>query len=397
MFLSSCVHGGGVGHSLVTYLHHEKGLIEPHVVMPEPGVMAKRLPRSAHVHYVPEFVERVQRGPYAWTNSRDWPWLQLTGGVAAMFHACASVTQLARQVQPDVIYCNHMIAKPIGAYAGRQTGIPVVFHARNVHVHPVGRRFYRWIAGFETTRLVIANSEASAGPYRGAGAEVVVVPNAVDLSRFDPGTVTPQLRRELGLGEDRRIIGYFGRLVPKKGVNVLIEAFARIHREHPKAVLALIGGNDSGQYEDWDARYRALAKQLGVEGKVHFVGFRDVVAPYMADLDINVLPSVEPESFGRVLIEAMPFGVPGVVAAHGGAMEVIRDGVNGFHAKPGDVDDLARQLSRLLGDQPLRARMGAFAKDEVRARYDAAQVSAQITELLHRVAGRELNASRLAA
>ena len=280
-----------------------------------------------------------------------------------------------------------MIAKPVGAYVGSRLGIPVVFHARNVHVHPVGRRFYRFLAGLDETKLVIANSEASAEPYRGAGAEVVVVPNFVDLERFDPAKATPRLRQELGLRPDAVVIGYLGRLVPKKGIDVLIKAFALVHQRYPKAVLTLIGGNDDGSYRDMEAEYRELAASLGVADSTYFVGFQEDVPNWAIDLDINVLPSIEPESFGRVLIEAGSLGVPSVTSAHGGAMSVVKEGETGLLAAPGSVEALADALCELTGDDALRKQMGAAARADARANYDASRISSQITALLRWVAG----------
>lgn len=388
MFLSACVNGGGVGRSLVAYLEREADRIEPIVVMPEPGVIADRLPPSADVHYVPELLERVQRSPYRLPRKIGWPPLEIGAGLAAITNACFAVTRLARELRPDVVYCNHMITKPVGAFVGSRTGIPVVFHARNVHVHWFGRGFYRFIAGLENTRLVVANSRASADPYEGAGAEVVVVPNFVDLDHFDRQRVKPKLREEYNLPSDAPVIGYLGRLVPKKGVDVLIRAFARAHRDHPQARLALVGGNDSGMFDDWQGRYEALARSLGVGDHVLFLGFRDDVAPYAADFDINVLPSIEPESFGRALIEAMALGVPSIATAQGGPLEVIEPGVNGLLAEPGSVGELARHLATLLGDVELRRRMGERGLRDVRERYAADRISTRITQELCRVAGK---------
>lgn len=389
MILSSCVHGGGVGHSLANYLRLEGDAIDPVVVMPEPGSIAAHFPESTAVRYVPEQVERVQRGPYAIPRQLGWPWLEFASGVTAMFAACEKVTQLARRERPDVIYCNHMITKPIGAYAGRRLGIPVVFHARNVHVHPVGRRFYRGIASFETTKLVIANSEASANPYRGVpGCDVVVVPNFLDLSRFDRAVVEPRLRRAFGVADDAIVLGYLGRLVPKKGVPLMIRAFARVAPRHPRGVLALVGGDDTGQYGSRMAEYRALAAELGVGERVVFTDFQDDVRPMLADFDVNVLTSIEPESFGRVLIEAMAFGVPSIVSAHGGAVEVVRDEVDGLHVPVDDEAALAAAFGRVLADEDLRKRLGARGRRDVASRFGAREVAPRITELLTGVARR---------
>jgi len=95
---------------------------------------------------------------------------------------------------------------------------------------------------------------------------------------------------------------------------------------------------------------------------VHFVAFRADIYPVWRASDIAVVPSIEPEPFGLVAIEAMACGVPVVAAAHGGLLDIVEHEVSGLLFTPRDVDALAHSLLRLAGDAALRQRLGAAGK-----------------------------------
>ena len=386
LFLNSCVSGGGAGRSLVAYLKHDAGAIEPHIVMPEPGVIAQHLTRGEQIHYLPEFVERPLQPPYRWM--RSVPGLDLLGGIVSLFVAARKISDLARRIEAEVIYCNHMLAKPVGAAVGSMTGIPVIFHGRNIHDQRHSERlFYQYLARRGSVVRILCNSAATAAPYAEVAAEkTCVVPNFVDLSTFRPDLVSPSLRREIGVDQDTVVVGYLGRIVQWKGIEVLLRAFARLAPDCPRAVLALVGDNDAGIKRDLKSEYSQLADQLGIGERVHFLGFKEDVRPYLADFDINTLPSIAPEPFGRVLVEGMALGVPPIIAAHGGAMEIVRDGVEGLWTRPGDASDLAAKLNELIRNPERRQQMRARSMARVREHFDGRQVASTITHHIKDVA-----------
>jgi glycosyltransferase involved in cell wall biosynthesis len=383
LFLNSCVNGGGAGRSMQAYLEHADSRIEAYLVAPEPGIIVPKLKNLAGVFYVPEFVERIHRCAYPWVGRIGWRWLHVVANLFGLPRSMFKIIKIARELKPDLLYCNHMLANPVGAFVGWRTGIPVVFHARNIHVAWVGRKFYYFLAGRKCVKRIICNSLASSLLYREYTEEKVrVVYNFVDLTKFDRSTVEPCLRKELKLPKDALVIGYIGRILPKKGIDVLLHAFSRIHAKYPNAHLAVIGENDGGLHNDLRSEYENLTVALGTSDRTHFVGFRENIPPYVADFDVLTLPSVEPESFGRVLIEAMAMGVPSVVSALGGATEVVRSGLNGLWCIPGDPTDLAQAIDELLSDSELRERLGRFGTTYVQDNFSAADLARRITDVL---------------
>lgn len=388
LFLNSCIHGGGAGRSLIAYLGHQASAIDPIVVLPAPGVVADQLKQVDKLVYMPEFLERIQTTNTAVDNIAG---VNIAYGFATLVKSGLKLVRLVNELRPDVIYCNHMLAKPIGAFVGARTGVPVVFHARNIHDWPVEKQFFQGLAQLDCVKSIICNSHASAVPYEAVAPEKVhVVYNFINLERFDRARVTPVLRTEFGIDRDTVVIGYLGRIIGWKGVDVLIRAFAKLAtNSNVRTVLAIVGDNDGGLKTDLRAEYQALAQNLGVVERVIFTGFRDDVVPYAADFDILALPSIRPEPFGRVVIEAMALGVPPVITAHGGATEIVTDGVNGLWAKPRDVDDFSKQLARLVNDAPLRKQLSERAASDVRAKFNGEVLSREVTRLIQAAANHE--------
>jgi len=173
-------------------------------------------------------------------------------------------------------------------------------------------------------------------------------PNPIDYERFSSADGS-RLRRKLGL--DGPVVFTAARLDKVKGVDLLIEAAAKLLRRGLKASFLVAGeGPSRRELED-------LALKLGVADRFFLLGFREDVEELTAACDIAVLPS-RYEPFGMPAAEAGACGKPVVVSATGGLREVVVDGVTGLFFRPNDADDLARALAELLMDPELRRRMG---------------------------------------
>lgn len=161
----------------------------------------------------------------------------------------------------------------------------------------------------------------------------------------------------------KRIL-FVGRLVPEKGSAVLLDALARLQTQGWEAAIA-----GEGPLLD---TLRARAETL--TGRVRFLGpvSRRDLPEHFAGSNVVVVPSLIPESFGLVGVEAMSFGRPVVAFRAGGIDEWLTPGETGLFARHGDPDDLAAQIDRLLGDRALQDRMGARGRAEVGARFQLA-------------------------
>jgi hypothetical protein len=192
-----------------------------------------------------------------------------------------------------------------------------------------------------------------------------LVPCGVDAQTFRP-VDRGEARRELGF-PDRPTVVYVGRLVPRKGVDTLVDAFALLS-DRLDARLVIVGGEPGGSPEA--DRLSTLSRELGITEEVAFAGSRPQGELYQyygaADVAVTV-PHYEP--FGMTPLEAMACGTPVAGACVGGIKTSIADGETGYLVPPRDPETLADCLSRLLSDSKLRSRMGRAARQRIEDHY----------------------------
>jgi glycosyltransferase involved in cell wall biosynthesis len=157
---------------------------------------------------------------------------------------------------------------------------------------------------------------------------------------------------------DPPLAAYAGRLLAKKGVDDLLEAFALVVQQAPHARLLIVGdGPDRGRIQELLER-SSIGKQVELR---EFVP-RPPLDELLQDAWVQVLPSRFREPSANVLPEAMMRGTALVATATGGTPELVRDGVTGYLVPPGQPAALAARLAQLLTDRPLAERMGAAAR-----------------------------------
>jgi len=299
-----------------------------------------------------------------------------------------------RQARPyDVVHANFFMSALACLPAARRYGVPlaVTFHAlgrvRRLHQREADRfpdcRFQiesdivreadRIVAECPQDRRDLINLY-DADPRR-----IRVVPCGYDpaeMAPMDAGTA----RRGLGWREEEFRILQLGRMVPRKGVDNVIEALGVLQRRHGVAArLCVVGGNDVRPDERATpelARLRRVAAQAGVADRVEFTGRRDrhELCRYYCASDVFVTtPWYEP--FGITPVEAMACGRPVVGADTGGIRTTVKDGKTGFLVPARDPAALAERLARLAGDAELCRRMGLAGARRARRLFTWQQVA----------------------
>ena len=235
--------------------------------------------------------------------------------------------------------------------------------------------------------LVIGNSQATRDVFvqnGGNASRAVTVHNGIDPAPFErvENDAVARLRNELGLC-DVRVVGVFSRLAEWKGQHVLLEALPHL----PPDVHALfVGGALFQEDQRYTDKLRREAERLGLQDRVHFLGFRDDIPHLLHLTDVVVHTSTAPEPFGRVIVEGMMACKPVVATRAGGAVEILEDGKTGRLVSPGDAEMLAQVLNDLLAHPEKARQMAESGQATALARFSLGAMMDRLHEQVTAVA-----------
>lgn len=246
-----------------------------------------------------------------------------------------------------------------------------------VNMHPTSARLIPRLA----TRFIVPSDYLRRELIaRGApAARIDVLPNPVHVGHFAPD---PALRRrtreELGIGPGEVLVGFVGRLEEAKGVFPYADALEAAMGRCPRLRGLWVGDGEarSGLLERlWNSPFRQRHSHVGWVADVR---------PWYSAMDLLVLPSIGPETFGRASIEAQACGIPVIASRTGGIPESLVEGRTGLLLAPGDVAAWADALVRLAADDAMRGRMGAAGRAYVMEHFGHERIAGHFEELLAR-------------
>ena len=238
---------------------------------------------------------------------------------------------------------------------------------------------------FKNAESFVAISQAIADEFLEAGIDaqkIRIIPNSVDLQRFQPVSVDEKraIRRRLGLPEEAMITAFTGRLVSYKGLEGLLRVWRGLVDNGDPGVLLLVGGGGLDMH-NCEGELRDFVRTRGMASAVRFAGEAKDVEAYLQASDLFAFPS-ENEAFGISVVEAMATGLPVVSSDAGGLMDIVSDGETGLVFPAGDEEALKRSLGRLLGSADLRRSLGEAARERALAVYSSQRIVEQYAALL---------------
>lgn len=307
--------------------------------------------------------------------------------VPRIFLGVGALALRMRRGKYNLLYCNGLYAVLIGGLLARFAGVPVLWHLHDTSLPEILSGPFRWMARSSNVRSIICVSKASAQMVDFAADKTTVVLNPVDLDEFGGGRTIPALRQEMGWDHDDIIFGSHGRVVARKGYQIMVRAARIIIDEAPahiasKLRFVVVGDTPEDHAGDHLAECRVLVDSLGLAKQFAFVGYRSDVGPYIADYDVCVVPSIFAEPFGLTVVEGFAFSLPVIASAVGGIPEIVRDGKTGLLVPPDNPDALAAAMLIYARNGELRRQHGSAARLYVVSHHDARRYSKEIENLV---------------
>jgi len=337
--------GGAQRNTLYTVTHLDGARFRPALICGRGG----ELDGEAEASGVPlTFVDDLVRPMNPWRDAR----------------ALRVLTRELRAMRPDIVHTHSSKAGILGRLAAWRAKVPVIVHT----VHGFGFHPQQWppkrglfiaaerlVARMTTHFIVVSEANRQQGKALGlfSPERTSLIRSGVNLARYrDARPDREGLLARWGVPLDAPLVGMVGCLKPQKAPQDFVEVARRVSQSRPDCHYLLVG----------DGVLRREVEQAvasaGLDGRFHLCGWRDDVHRLIKSLDVLVHTS-RWEGLARVLPESLSAGVPVVVTRVDGATDVVRNGINGFLAEPGDVQTMALRTVELLSDVALRRKLGA--------------------------------------
>jgi len=298
-----------------------------------------------------------------------------------------------KKERPDILMTYHFGSDIWGTVFGRIAGVPLIisnrrdvgFWRKKIHILAY-RLINRWVDKIVVVSKAVRNAVLK--EERAPEEKIEVIYNGVDIERFKVKIDTEQIKRDLKIPQEAKIIGSVGNLRPIKGHKFLIKAAQRVISHYPEAHFLIIGEGDLRN------SLETLSKDLGINSNIHFLGKRDDVPELLSIMDVCVLPSLS-EGLSNTLLEYMAAQKPIIATNVGGNPEVIEDGKNGILIPPQDPIALAEQIIRLFKNPKLSWQLASSAKQTVTERFNLNAQIHLLEDFLLRSTRKEIRVAHL--
>ena len=317
----------------------------------------------------------------------------LPGYIRFVFDTLRAAMQLVSIIKREAVDIVH-INEVTDIYAGLATALTsaqCIWHIRaNFSEWPLVSRILPRIVRVLSNLIIVVSNSVKEHFFRSqdvSGDKIkVIYDQGPDPARFHPGASTDAIREELGIPSEAKIVALVAKLSERKGHDVFLRAARKVLVRFPETYFLVVGGELEGtHHQRYANRLHALPRNLSIQDRVLFTGYRSDVPEIMAASDIITHCSVYPDPFPGVVLEGMVVGKPVVASDIGGPREQLEDGVSGVLVEPGEPVILADALCDLLDDEEKRKRLGRNARQRVQSEFTVDAFNQRLSRLYQQV------------
>lgn len=302
-----------------------------------------------------------------------------------LLRVARQVARHARDTDCRLIHTHTVRGAVVGALASMLSGLPMVHHVHSPAARDTTRRVSnlintwaeRLVLSRAATLIPVSRSLADYLREQGYPAQALhPIPNGVAVNEHEVrGTRQPVLT-----------VGTVALFRPRKGIEVLLRALARLVDQGYELKLVAVGGFETPDYQE---TVLELCRGLGLGDRVEWRGFRQDVPAELERMDLFVLPSLFGEGMPMVVLEAMAVGLPVVATRVEGIPEVIRDGREGRLVAAGDAESLADAIGEFARQPELLDTMGSAGRRRQQSDFSDVAMAARLGDVYDRVLGRK--------
>lgn len=289
--------------------------------------------------------ETVSYHPVEHSYRRAWPFLRYSWQLAREF----------RRSKIDLVHCADLLAAYYAALAGKMARLPVLCQIRN-RFSDISRRDKSFLYPVDHFAFV------SRDTWRKFALEVnekkgTVIYDGIDVAEQVPENVAWEVRKELSIPAEAKVVGMVARVAPQKDYPTLIRAAARILEAEPNTRFLIVGDIEAGVHRHHYEKIKELLIAYGIDNSFVFAGFRRDVPRMIASMDVFVL-CTHCEGLPLVILEAMSQGKPVVATDIDGIPEIVIHEKTGLLHTHEDDEQLAKYVLAILQDRALAKKLG---------------------------------------
>lgn len=361
-------HGGAILNLIRTVERLDRNLFQPVVAVPQGGTLAQEL-RQRNIPVLIFPMQHLSRRP--------------VNIIRILRDSMVTIPRLSLALRREKISLVHVnsLWNIYGAPAAKLAGIPAVWHIREMPAMGLSTRLLHfWVRAWADWTICISKAVARDWSHgQGKSSKLAVIYDGIDAKGYGEtiGFPLQSMQERLDLPLDSAwVIGTVGSLTWRKGVDIFLQAAARVLQQDGSGAFVIAG---SGMLEE---ELKRLSRQVGVNAKVRFLGHisENEMARLYRVLDIFALASFN-EPYGMVLLEAMACGKPVVATKVGGIPEIVVDSETGLLVPPKDPEALSEAMLTLLRNPDLCRRMGDAGRRRVKQNFTWDRTMAQLQGL----------------
>lgn len=335
---------------LIRHINRERFC--PVVILPNEGPLKKALElENIEVYIAP--VIKLHRKMFTPKN--------MVSLLKQIKQAFRIVNKINENYNFEIVYSN-TLAVLLGYLFAKKNRIKHVWHVHEIIESPkIVAKIFRFLLHTKSNFFTIYNSNATAVFWKSSSQKNIdykVVTNGLEVPS-SPLLVNEivSIRKEIFDVNNEIVIGLVGRINKWKGQFILLEAFSKLIKKYPDLRLIFVGSTTENQsyiLKELTAKIDAFQ----IVNQVKIVPFQPDINKIWSAIDIAIVPSVEPEPFGLVAVEAMLAKKPVIASNHGGLTEIVIHEHTGFLVQPNNVTDLVNAIETLVNDEAKRLEMG---------------------------------------